>query len=248
VKSVAVFVSRHGILIDSEWKGPVDLFRNIDIGRIAIQFAVLLFSLSIHEAAHAWMADRFGDYTARLLGRVTINPIPHIDPIGTILFPLIQFFVPSIMLLGWAKPVPVNPAHLRNPRKDHIFISIAGPAANLLAGGIAFVLLAAIKISWPRAFYALSGVAEPQSIMAPIMLILFNAMIINLALAIFNIIPIPPLDGHWVLSGLLPENAAASFERIGSYGFIILYALMFTGGLRIVGKPVEEVVRLLLRF
>jgi len=101
----------------------VDFLRHIDIGRIAIQFAVLLFSLSIHEAAHAWMADRFGDYTARYLGRVTINPIPHIDPIGTILFPLLQFFTP-FPLIGWAKPVPVNAARLRDPRRDQIFIPV----------------------------------------------------------------------------------------------------------------------------
>lgn len=225
------------------------LLQNIDIGRIAIQFAVLLFSLSIHEAAHAWTADRFGDYTARYLGRVTINPIPHIDPIGTLLFPLLQFLFPGLLLFGWAKPVPVNSAHLRNPRRDHIFISIAGPAANLVAGSIAFIVLILVKKLMPGAFLTLigtlAGIPGPQSVAAPILVILFNAMILNLALAIFNLIPIPPLDGHWILYGLLPEGAAAAFQRMGSYGFIFLYLLMFSGALRIINRPIDRVIHLL---
>jgi Zn-dependent protease len=225
----------------------VDFLRNIDIGAIAIQFAVLLFSLSIHEASHAWMADRFGDYTARSLGRVTLNPIPHIDPIGTILFPLLQFFV-RFPLIGWAKPVPVNPAHLKNPRKDQIFISIAGPAANLLAGGMAFVLLAVLKLasSHARSFIEYGWIPENKSFLVPVLLILFYAMTINLALAAFNFIPIPPLDGHWMLYGLLPSGAAAALERMGSYGFIILYALMYIGALKFVWIP-ANLARSLLR-
>jgi Zn-dependent protease len=216
----------------------VDFLRNIDIGTIAIQFAVLLFSLSIHEASHAWMADRFGDFTARLQGRVTLNPIPHLDPIGTVLFPLLQFFV-HFPLIGWAKPVPVNPAHLKNPRKDQIFISIAGPAANLLAGGMAFVLLAVLKLgsSHARSFIEYGWIPENKSLLIPVLLILFYTMTINLALAAFNFIPIPPLDGHWILYGLLPSGAAAALERMGSYGFIILYALMFMGALKFVWIP-----------
>lgn len=231
----------------------MDLFRNIDIGTIAIQFAVLLFSLSIHEASHAWMADRFGDYTARYLGRVTLNPLPHIDPIGTILFPLLQFFV-HFPLIGWAKPVPINPAHLRNPRKDQIFISLAGPAANLTASGIAFLLLVVLKLSWPQArgfiefMTAMGRIPGNESILAPVLGILYNAMIINLALAIFNFIPIPPLDGHWILYGLLPSSAAAALERLGSFGFIILYALMFTGTLNFILIPLRMARRLLMAF
>ncbi len=231
----------------------MDFLRNIDLGIIAIQFAVLLFSLSLHEAAHAWMADRLGDYTARYLGRVTLNPLPHIDPFGTILFPLLQFFV-HFPLIGWAKPVPVNTAHLRNPRKDHIFISIAGPCSNLLAGGIAFILLVVVKLSVPQAHEMIENmtvfgrVAAPHSVLAPILMILWYAMIINLLLAFFNIIPIPPLDGHWVLYGLLPPNAAAAFERMGSYGFIILYVLMYMGTLRFITIPVKLVIGLLHSF
>jgi len=230
----------------------VDLLRHFDIGTIAIQFAVLLFSLSIHEASHAWMADRLGDYTARYLGRVTINPIPHIDPIGTILFPLLQFFTP-MPLIGWAKPVPVNALHLRNPRKDQIFISLAGPISNLLAGSAAFLILAVFKMSSPGVSNLLAYMAatmkipSSQTILAPVVGILFFALIINFALAIFNVIPIPPLDGHWVLYGLLPDNAAAGLERISSYGFIVLYALMFMGVFRFVFKPIGYVLVALIR-
>jgi Zn-dependent protease len=228
----------------------VEFLQNIDIGAIAIQFAVLLFSLSIHEASHAWMADHFGDYTARYLGRVTINPIPHIDPIGTILFPLLQFFT-HLPLIGWAKPVPMNPVHLRNPRRDQIFVSLAGPAANFLAGVIAFILLFALKKSAPEANGFIVNMALTNhipahgSVLAPVLGILFFGMIINLALALFNCIPIPPLDGHWVLYGILPQSAAASLERMGSYGFILLYVLMFMGVLRFIFIPIYWIISLL---
>jgi len=199
------------------------------------------------------MADRFGDYTARYLGRVSLNPIPHIDPIGTVLFPLLQFFT-HLPLIGWAKPVPINSAHLRNPRRDNIFISLAGPAANLLAGCAAFVVLVVLKSVRPE----ISGliinmivsmrVPGHGSILAPIVGILFFVLVINLALALFNCIPIPPLDGHWVLYGLLPYNAAATFERFSSYGFIVLYALMLTGMFGFIFIPIGWVLNLLLLF
>ena len=229
----------------------MDLLRNIDLGTIIIQFAVLLFSLSIHEAAHAWTADRFGDYTARYLGRVTLNPIAHIDPIGTVLFPILQFFT-NLPLIGWAKPVPINALHLRNPRKDQIFISLAGPFSNFAAGCVAFLLLAILKITVPVATGLILNMAitmhvpAQQSILAPVIGILFYAMIINWALALFNLIPIPPLDGHWILYGILPSNAATALERFGNYGFIVLYALMFMGFFRFVFIPVNWLLRLLL--
>ena len=220
----------------------MDLLRSIDFGTIAIQFAVLLFSLSLHEAAHGWMADRFGDYTARSLGRVTLNPIPHIDPVGTVLFPLLQFFT-RLPLIGWAKPVPVNSALLRNPRKDQIYVSLAGPASNLLAGCVAFAILIALKLSWPesRGFItnmAVTGrIPAQESFVAPVVGILFFALIINVALALFNALPIPPLDGHWILYGLLPPNAARALARWSSYGFLLLYAMMLLGLFQFVFIP-----------
>ena len=226
----------------------MELFRNIDIGNIAIQFAVLLFSLSIHEASHAWMADRLGDYTARYLGRVTLNPIAHIDPIGTILFPLLQFFT-HFPLIGWAKPVPINSAHLRNPHRDQIFISLAGPISNLLAACVAFCLLVVIKIASPEARHFIDEGIVSQSFLTPILLIIFNAVMINVLLAFFNLIPIPPLDGHWLLYGLLPSRAASVLERSGSFGFLILYGLMYFGVFGVILNPIRIfIIRLLQAF
>jgi Zn-dependent protease len=229
----------------------VDFLHSIDVGTVAIQFVVLLFSLSIHEASHAWMADRLGDYTARYLGRVTLNPIAHIDPIGTILFPLLQLFTP-LPLIGWAKPVPVNGAHLKNPRHDHMLISLAGPGANLIAGVGAFIFLAVLKISSPVANGLLINMTQTgripghTSMLAPVVGILFFVLVINIALALFNCIPIPPLDGHWVLSGVLPRGAADFLQKIGSYGFIVLYGLMFLGLFSVIFAPINWIFVILL--
>jgi len=222
----------------------VDILRNIDIGSVLIQFAVLLFSLSLHEAAHAWTADRLGDYTARYLGRVSLNPRAHVDLIGTILFPLLQF-VTNLPLIGWAKPVPVNAAHLRNPRRDQMLISLAGPGSNLLAAAVALAILAFLKLSSTQAggmlmnMIATMHIPHQKSVIAPLLGIVFFVLIINLALALFNLIPIPPLDGHWMLYGLLPYNAAQVLERISSYGFLVLYGLMFLGAFRFIFIPVH---------
>jgi Zn-dependent protease len=231
----------------------VDLLQGIDIAGVLIQYAVLLFSLSIHEASHAWMADRMGDYTARYLGRVTLNPIPHMDLLGTLLFPLLQL-VAHVPLIGWAKPVPVNPAHLGNPRRDQIFISLAGPGANLLAAICAFVLLTVLKLSSHEVGSLITNTAltmaipRHSSMLAPLVGILVFILAINLMLAIFNLIPVPPLDGHWMLYGLLPYNAAKVLERIGSYGFLLLYGLMFLGVFRFVFIPVRWVLSFLIFF
>jgi Zn-dependent protease len=229
----------------------LDFLRNINLASVAIQFAVLLFSLSVHEAAHAWMADRLGDYTARYLGRVTLNPIAHVDPIGTVLFPILQM-ITRLPLIGWAKPVPVNPAHLKNPQRDQIWISLAGPLSNLLTATVCFLLLAFLKISSLKASGLMINmvityqIPENKSILAPILGILFFGMVINLALSLFNLIPIPPLDGHWMLYAVLPYNAARVLERAGSYGFILLYGLMFLGIFRFIFIPVDWVRSLLI--
>ncbi len=228
----------------------MEALRGIDFGTVLIQFAVLLFSLSLHEASHAWVADRLGDYTARYLGRVTLNPRAHIDPIGTLLFPLLQLISP-LPLIGWAKPVPVNPAHLRNPRSDQMLISIAGPGSNLLAAACSFVVLALLKLTSIQASGLIIHMADfgriPQerSLLAPLLGFVFFTLVINLGLALFNLIPIPPLDGHWMLYGLLPYNAARVMERISSYGFLLLYGLMFLGMFRFVFIPVRWVVSFL---
>ncbi len=231
----------------------MELLQRIDIAGVLIQYAVLLFSLSIHEASHAWMADRMGDYTARYLGRVTLNPIPHMDLFGTLLFPLLQL-VAHVPLIGWAKPVPVNPAHLANPRRDQIFISLAGPGANLLAAICAFAFLAVLKLSSPEASSLITNTAltmtipRHSSVLAPLAGILVFTLAINLMLAIFNLIPIPPLDGHWMLYGLLPYNAAQMLARTGSYGFLLLYGLMFLGVFQFIFIPVRWVLSFLIFF
>ena len=229
----------------------MDFLRGIDIGGVLIQFAVLLFSLSLHEASHAWMADRLGDYTARYLGRVSLNPMAHIDPIGTVIFPLLQM-VTNLPLIGWAKPVPVNSSHLRNPRRDQMFISLAGPMSNLAAAISSFILLALFKLLSPQGsglivnmIFTMS-VPKHKSVLAPILGMVFFALIINLALALFNLIPIPPLDGHWMLYGILPYNAGRILERFGSYGFLVLYGLMFLGMFRFIFVPVRWVLSFLL--
>ena len=243
-------------------KEKVDFLQNINWGIVLIQFAVLLFSLSIHEAAHAWMADRRGDYTARYMGRVSLNPAAHIDPIGTVVFPLLNM-IGGFPLIGWAKPIPVNPMHLKDPARDHMYISIAGPVSNLIAGTGAFVLLLMMKWSIPGAginYVAFTmrftgspimtpwGMLLPpeQSIIAPIVAILFFMMLINFMLAVFNLLPVPPLDGHWIVAGLLPPAAAESFQRLGAYGIFILYGLMFLGVLRHILYPVINTLRTLL--
>ncbi len=229
----------------------MNLLRDIDVASVVIQFAVLLFSLSLHEAAHAWTADRLGDYTARYLGRVTLNPLAHVDPIGTILFPLLQM-ITRLPLIGWAKPVPVNSGHLKNPQRDQVWISLAGPGANLAAAAVCFFALAVLKLTSSTAggllmnMIARSSLPHDKSILTPLMAMLVNALIINFALALFNFIPIPPLDGHWMLYAILPYNAARALEKAGSYGFIILYGLMFLGIFRYLFIPVRWVLAMLI--
>lgn len=222
----------------------MDFLSKIDLGSILVQYTVLLFSLCFHEAAHAWMADRLGDYTARYLGRVSMNPIVHMDPIGTVLFPLLQFFSP-VPVIGWAKPVPVNPAHLRNPRRDHMWIAAAGPMSNLLLAIAGIILLFAAKLTVPDAQQALEniymrvGLPSQVSFLTPLLAMLFFGVVINMGLAFFNLIPIPPLDGNWILSGFLPDRAAKALDSLQPYGFIILYGLMILGVLRFLFIPIS---------
>jgi Zn-dependent protease len=203
---------------------------DINVAQILISFIVLLFSLTVHEMAHAWTADRLGDPTARLLGRVSLNPLVHADPIGTVLFPLIAMIAGLRWLIGWAKPVPVNIRQLRHPRRDYVLVAAAGPASNLVLAIISAFALKALPIS--------PVVLQEANVSAPLASFLSQAMQLNVLLAVFNMVPIPPLDGGNVLAGLFPNQFAAFFNMLRPYGFLLLYALIFTGGFDLlVGPP-----------
>jgi len=203
---------------------------NINLVDVFIIFVVLLFSLSVHEAAHAWTADRLGDPTARLLGRITLNPAVHADPIGTIVFPLIGLLTNVNFLLGWAKPVPVNITRLRgNWKRKYMLIAAAGPASNLVLALIAALVLRVLP----------GTTLEPtvDAALAPLIRFLDVAVGLNVLLAVFNMVPVPPLDGGNVVAGLLQGPVAEMYERLRPYGFIILYALMFSGILATIISP-----------
>jgi Zn-dependent protease len=202
---------------------------DIDFARVFITFIVLLFSLTVHETAHAWTASRLGDQTARLLGRVSLNPIVHADIVGTVLFPLLAI-IGNMPLIGWAKPVPVLVKNLRRGRRDYVLVAAAGPASNLLLAVLASIGLGLITVSPMR-------VGEPN-VSAPMASLLSTAILTNVLLAVFNMIPIPPLDGGNVLGGLLPQPLAAKYDAlIRPYGFILLYALILTRGFEYVVIP-----------
>ena len=197
-------------------------------------YVVLLFSLSFHESAHAWMAWKLGDDTAKNLGRVSLNPIVHIDPIGTLLFPLIQIFT-SVPLLGWAKPTPYDPTNFRRDvtmRKGHILVAAAGPVSNLLLG----LFFAVALIVLVRAGF----IQSPGEF-------LYNVLVLgvglNVLLALFNFIPIPPLDGSKVASFGLPGDLGERYDRVvGPYGFLILMLLLISGAFSYVAAPVQRFV------
>ena len=191
---------------------------------------VLVASLSVHEAAHAWAAHRLGDPTAQRLGRLSLNPAVHVDPIGTLLFPLIAMLT-NLPLIGWAKPVPVDTRFLTHPKRDFAVIAAAGPASNVVMAVIGAVLLAIVPATVP-------GDIAGRAVMTPLVQLLLQFIFINVLLAVFNMIPVPPLDGGNVLLGVLPPAGARIIEQLRPYGFLILYALMLTGVLSTLLGPV----------
>ena len=199
----------------------------IDFGFILIEFIVLLFSLTVHEAAHAFTSDRLGDPTARLLGRVSLNPAVHIDPIGTILFPLIAMLT-HVPVLGWAKPVPVNITRLRGHwKRKYMLIAAAGPASNVVLAVLASLILHVVPV----------GGRLQEATLAPLGTLLRQMVGLNVLLAVFNMVPVPPLDGGNVLAGVLRGPVADAYENLRPYGFMILYGLMFTGILTMIIAP-----------
>jgi Zn-dependent protease len=210
---------------------------------ILFQLIVFLLAISVHESAHAWMASRRGDPTARMLGRVSLNPIKHIDPVGTILLPAIALFA-HIPMLGWAKPTPVNTRNFKNPVLDDILTSVAGPVSNFLLASIAIVALAFVKFVSPLGRQIIFGIPYgmvdlgTNSALVPACLLLYELMTINVVLGVFNLIPVPPLDGSHVLRHFLPLGALKIYDTVGGFA---LMALVFLGG-GILGKLIYPVL------
>ena len=201
---------------------------DINLAYVFISFIVLLFSLTVHEMAHALTADRLGDPTARLLGRVSLNPVVHADLIGTVVFPLIAL-VTNAPLIGWAKPVPVDVRRLRHQRRDYVLVAAAGPASNLVLAILSATALAVLPIS-PLTL-------GETNVSVPLAAILSQLIQLNVLLAVFNMLPIPPLDGGNVLGGLLPMRLASQFNLIRPYGFLLIYALVLSGGFESIVVP-----------
>ena len=201
--------------------GLVELSQ-VDPAWLVINLVVLLFSLSVHESAHAWAADRLGDPTARDLGRITLNPIVHMDLIGTVLFPLLGLLGGGVVF-GWAKPVPVNPNNLRRANQDHALVAAAGPASNVLAA-VGFLLVSKLLgMLFP------AQIAAQHSVFFPLYLLVRVGLMLNVILAVFNLFPIPPLDGSWILSRLLPGQVGSLIESVRPYGFLLLILLIWSG-------------------
>ena len=198
----------------------MDFDINTFMRQLIIQVPPLLFALTVHEFAHGYVAWRLGDPTARNVGRLTLNPLKHLDPLGVLAF--------IIMKIGWAKPVPVDPRYFRNPQRDMLLVALAGPGSN--------VILAIASAALAHLFVALHFL--PYFFLQPLVAMLAASVWINIMLAVFNCIPIPPLDGSKVLMGLLPPNAARAYARLEPFGFFILLALFYTGAISWVIMPI----------
>ena len=199
---------------------------------IVFQLIAFLFAISIHESSHAWMANLRGDPTARMLGRISLNPIRHIDPIGTLLLPAVAllFHVP---VLGWAKPTPVDPRNFKNPVLDDILTSVVGPVSNFVVASGAVLVLVFVKLVSPAGREILFGIPrgsisiDANSFLMPLCLLVYELMVINIVLGVFNLIPVPPLDGSHVLRHLLPARILRIYDTVGTFGLLLL---VFWGG------------------
>jgi Zn-dependent protease len=207
---------------------------NFSIGDAILLFVVFVFSLTLHEVGHAWTSEKFGDPTGRYMGRISLNPLVHIDPIGTVLLPIMGILT-GFPFFGWAKPVPVNPLLWRNKVKANIAVSAAGPAANLIIATVAVFLIKGLT-----AYGFDFGIYNE-----PVQKLLLWSVMINVSLAVFNMLPIPPLDGSHILSSILSlisVDLMDAYENLRPYGFLILMALMFTGVFSYIYSPVFNIV------
>jgi len=212
------------------------------VQQIAIWGIPVLTAIVFHEVAHGWVANRLGDPTAARMGRLTLNPISHIDLFGTVIFPLLLILARAPFLFGYAKPVPVNFYNLRNPKRDMIWVALAGPATNIILAFVSFLLLKIlISLDLPR-----DG-SLASTIVIPLIYMLRASASINIVLAVFNTFPIPPLDGGRVLVGLLPEPHSTTVARVEPYGFLIILVLLMSHLLDAVLFPLVRIVDLFLR-
>jgi Zn-dependent protease len=209
--------------------------------QIYFQIAVFLFAISMHESAHAWMANLRGDPTARMLGRITLNPIKHIDPVGTLILPVILIIL-GMPVFGWAKPTPVDPRNFKSPVLDDVLTSVAGPFSHVAFLSLVLGIYAAITAFNPSLkvamYHVLTG-SSVDSLWMPFAQLMVAAVIINVVLGIFNMLPIPPLDGSHVVRHLLPESARRVYDSVGMFGIILIFAF---GG-KLVSPIIGAVVR-----
>ena len=225
---------------------------NIDVlnlvSHLIVYMVVLLLAISCHEAGHAWMSYKYGDDTAYLLGRVTLNPLKHTDPIGTLLIPIVSFVLgamggalASIPLIGWGIPTPVNPRKWTNYRQANVMVSIAGIGANLILAIIGFAIIKPLIET-----HVLTNVDPDSGIIQPVLWFLDYLLMLNISLAVFNLLPFPPLDGSKVLSTFLPESFSPIFALLEQYGFLILLLLVYWGVVGVIIQPVYYLISYLL--
>ncbi|MBA3242022.1 MAG: site-2 protease family protein [Acidobacteria bacterium] len=231
---------------------------DFQVGQLIIYIVVLLLAISAHEAAHAWMSYKFGDDTAYLLGRVTLNPVAHTDPIGTLLIPIISFIAASagsaIPLIGWGKPTPVNPLRWRDKDRANVMVSLAGIMANTAIAIGALLIIKTLQVTGlfstgeqlVQTESLLMG-TMPENFAEPVGLLLYMTLVMNASLAVFNLMPFPPLDGSKVLETFLPESMQPVLATLEQYGYLILMAAVYFGLFRLIFAPVDILIDVLLR-
>lgn len=200
-----------------------------NIRNLSIQMVPFVMAVVFHEVGHAVVASWWGDNTAKDEGRITLNPIPHMDPIGTVLFPLVNMISGTSLLIGWAKPVPINPTRFRKYRPGLFWVSLAGPGTNFLLALFSAAAFCSIRLWMPETFY----------LYEPLLMMSYVSISLNFALGIFNLIPLPPLDGSKIVEVFLPYEAARKYEALAQYSFFILMALLLSGALTVLSGPIR---------